>query len=224
MKSSGAALLLALGCWCQSSVSAQIMPAVIEIPNAPVAMRVLVQSPAETATELQAICLFRSSPENVLQGSLAEVNEKLKGLLDRIRKPALFRGDLGETLLIEPPAGSLGARKLLLVGLGDSQTFTPARMDLVGQIVYRVSSDLGIARPCFAPTILDGGVAKFGTGEVAGKVIAGFLRAQAADGVLKEANASGSRPVTGLTYLAGAANANNTRDGIERAIAEASLK
>ena len=216
--------LLTLGCWAEASLFAQTKPAVIDIPNAPVTMRVLVQSPADTVTDLQIICLFRSSPENVLRGSLAEVNAKLNGLLDRIRKPALFRGELGETLLIAPPPGSLGAKKLLLIGLGDSQTFAPARMELVGQIVYRESSDLGVARPFFAPTILDGGFAKFGTGEVAEKVIAGLLRAQASDAVLKEANASGSRPVTGLTYLAGAANANNTRDGIERAIAAASLK
>jgi hypothetical protein len=38
--------------------------------------------PAETTTELQVICLFRSSPENTLHGSLLELNEKLKGLLD----------------------------------------------------------------------------------------------------------------------------------------------
>jgi hypothetical protein len=162
------------------------------------------------------ICLFRSSPVNPLRGSLAETNEKLKGLLDRIRKPELFRGDLGETLLIAPPKDSLGAKKLLIIGLGDSQTFTPQRMQLVGQILYREAGNLGVAHPFFAPTVLDGGVAKFTTGEVAEQAIGGFLRAAAMDKVIREANASASQPVTALTYLAGAANVNNTSEGIEK--------
>ena len=107
------------------------------------------------------ICLFRSSPLNTLHGSLAEMNEKLKGLLDRVRKPDLFRGELGETLLLAPPAGSLGAGKLLIIGLGDSQTFSSKRMQMVGEILYAEAARLGVAHPFFAPTILDGGVSKF---------------------------------------------------------------
>jgi hypothetical protein len=93
----------------------QAKPAEIRIANAPIPTRVLVQSPAETDTELQIICLFRSDPENTFHGSLVETNDKLKGLLDKIRKPTLFRGELGETILIVPPAGSLAARKLLII-------------------------------------------------------------------------------------------------------------
>jgi hypothetical protein len=47
-------------------------------------------------TELQAICLSRSTPSNLLHGSLIEINEKLEGLLDRIRKAEYFRGEPGE--------------------------------------------------------------------------------------------------------------------------------
>jgi len=46
-------------------------------------------------TDLQVICLFRSSPVNTLHGSLSEVNERLHGLLDRVRNPELFRRELG---------------------------------------------------------------------------------------------------------------------------------
>src|ERR1700679_4322661 len=81
-------------------------PAAHALPNAPIPIQVLAQSPADTKTDLQVICLFRSSPLNTLHGSLVETNEKLKGLLDRIRKPDLFRGELGETLLLAPPKDS----------------------------------------------------------------------------------------------------------------------
>jgi len=149
-------------------------PAVVEIPNAPIPMQVLAQSPAETTTDLQVICLFRSSPVNPLHGSLIETNEKLKGLLDRIRTPDLFRGELGETLLIAPPKGSFGAERLLIIGLGDSQTFSPRRMQLVGEILYTEAARLGVAHPFFAPAILDGGVTTFTTGQIAEQVTLGF--------------------------------------------------
>ena len=203
---------------------AQTQPAPIDIPNSPIPVQILAQSPAEAKTDLQVICLFRSSPVNTLHGSLVEANEKLRGLLDRIRNPNLFRGELAETLLLVPPKGSLGARKLLVIGLGDSQTFSPERMQLVGEVVYSEASRLGVAHPFFAPTILDGGVNKFTTGQVSEQVFSGFLRAAAIDKVLKDANGSASSSVAALTFLAGAKNVDGTRVGIEKAISAASLK
>jgi hypothetical protein len=214
------ALLIALFGW----PAAYSQPVSIDIKGAPTQIQVLAQSPAETTTNLQVICLFRSSPVNTLHGSLTEMNEKLKGLLDHIRKPELFRGELGETLLLAPPKDSLAAKKLLIIGLGDSQSFSPQRMQLVGEILYAEASRIGVADLFFAPTILDGGVTKFTTGEIAEQVISGFLRAAATDKILKDANASGSQGVTALTYLAGAKNVSSTREGIEKAIAAAGRK
>ena len=199
--------------------AAQAKPAEFQVSNAPTPPRVLVQSPAETDTELQIICLFESAPENTLHGSLVEINEKLKGLLDKIRKPELFRGELGETILIDPPAGSLAARKLLIIGLGDSENFTPQRMEFVGSIVYRESNRLGIAHPFFAPTILDGGVTKFNTGRVAERFYAGFLRAGRTEKMLKEAGASQGQTLQDLTFLAGPTHAADTQHALERVVA-----
>jgi hypothetical protein len=211
--------LFGLIAWAWSIACAQ--PTSIEIPNSPIPIQILAQSPAETKTDLQVICLFRSSPVNTLHGSLVETNEKLKGLLDQIRKPELFGGELGETLLITPPKGSFGARKLLIIGLGDSKTFAPQRMQLVGEILYTEASRLGVAHPFFAPTILDGGVTTFATGQVAEQVILGFLRAAATDKVLRDANAAAGQAIAMLTFLAGSKNVSNTREGIEKAIAAA---
>jgi Cytosol aminopeptidase family, N-terminal domain len=215
-------LLFALIAW--PGPLAYTQPAVTEIANAPIPIQILAQSPADAKTDLQAICLFRSSPLNILHGSLVETNEKLKGLLDRIRKPELFRGELGETLLLAPPANSMGARKLLVIGLGDSQTFSPQRMQLVGEILYVEASRLGVAHPFFAPTVLDGGVASFTTGQISEQVMLGFLRAAATDKLLRDVNSSAGQSVTALTYLAGAKNVSSTREGIEKAIAAASGK
>jgi hypothetical protein len=195
----------------------QSKPAEIRIANAPIPTRVLVQSPADTDTELQIICLFKSDPENTFHGSLIETNEKLKGLLDKIRKPILFRGELGETILIVPPAGSLAARKLLIIGLGDSETFTPQRLELVGSIAYNESNRLGVAHPFFAPTVLDGGVTKYSTGEASQNFVIGFLRAAHTEQILKAAGASKGQVIQDLAYLAGATHASDTQQGIERA-------
>jgi hypothetical protein len=220
MRSLKSALLFALIAWPRPVAHAH--PPVVEIPNAPIPIEILAQSPAETKTDLQVICLFRSSPLNTLHGSLVETNEKLKGLLDRIRKPELFGGELGETLLLAPPKNSFGAKKLLLIGLGDTQTFSPRQMQLIGEILYSEANRLGVAHPFFAPTILDGGVTNFTTGQVAEQVILGFLRAAATDRVLRDANASAGQSVKALTFLAGPKNVTNTREGIEKAIAAAS--
>jgi hypothetical protein len=203
---------------------AAAQPAPVDVPKSPVPIQILAQSPADTKTELQIICLFRSTPANTLHGSLEETNTKLAGLLDRLRKQDLFRGELGETLLIASPphaleAKRLEAKKLLIIGLGDSESFAPERMQLIGEIVYWEAGRLGVAHPFFAPTILDGGVNKFTTGQVSENVAAGFLRAAATDSVLKAAHASPGPGVSALTYLAGAKNVASTREGIEKAIA-----
>jgi hypothetical protein len=204
----------------KATQAAQKKPMEFQVLHALVATRVLVQSPAETDTELQIICLFASAPENTLHGSLVETNEKLKGILDKLRTPEFFRGEFGETIVLVPRAGSLAARKLLIIGLGDSQTFTPERMEFVGSIVYRESNRLGIAHPFFAPTILDGGVTGFNTGEVAEQFYAGFLRAARTEKMLVENGVSAGPVLQDLTFLAGAAHAADTQQGIERAAAK----
>jgi hypothetical protein len=204
-----------------SAVSAaRTAPTEIRIANGPIPIRVLAQGPADTDTELQVICLFQSEPGNTLHGSLIEINSKLSGLLDRIRTPTLFRGELGETLLITPPLGTLAAKRLLIIGLGDSQTFSVQRMELVGSITYREARRLHVAHPFFAPTLLDGGVTKFATGQTSEQVIRGFFRAAATEKVLSEANASGEGPVEDLTFLAGAKNVPSTQQGIQKAVAD----
>jgi hypothetical protein len=183
------------------------------VPSLPVT--VLKQSPAETRTELQVICLFRSSPENGLHGSLTELDEKLHGLLTQIRQPDRFGGELGETILLTPPAGTLGAKQILVIGLGDSAGFTPERMYLVGKIVLREANRLRVAHPFFAPTVLDGGVTGFNTGDVAAQVVRGLRDAMATDAVLREGHAASAQSVVDITFLAGAAHAADTQKGIE---------
>ncbi len=121
--------------------------------------------------------------------------------------------------MITPSTGTLPTKNLLLIGLGDSETFTPQRMELVGTIAYRESKRLNIRHPYFAPTILDGGVARYKTGEISQAFMTGFLRAVRTEKILVGVGASTIEVVQDLTFLAGAAHATDTKQGIEAALA-----
>jgi len=190
------------------------------IPSA-LPVKVLSQSPADSTTNLQIICLFRSSPQNTLHGSLIEIDDKLHGTLHEIRTPALFSGELGETVLITPPPGTLAAKRLLIVGLGDSQTFTPERMRLVGKVAFIEADRLGVAHPFFAPTILDGGVTGFTTDRVSYQAVLGFLDGLATEQMLQREGAAPVSTVVDFTFLAGLKHAPATRAGVDKALGKA---
>jgi hypothetical protein len=207
------------------SVQAQTRPAttpiaesqVLTVSNASFPVDVLVESPAATKTDLQAICLFQSDPSHTFHGSLMEIDQKLDGLLSQVHKSNLFSGTLGETLLIAPKPGTIPARKLLLIGLGDLESFTPEREQQVGFIFFEEAERLGISHPYFAPTVLDGGKTGTDTGDVARQFLSGFLRAKAIQDLLKTAGIAAGTSPRSLTFLAGPSHAVNTRDGLARA-------
>ncbi len=204
------------------SSPAQTHPAIAEpqtltVSNASFPIDVLVESPAVTKTDLQAICLFQSDPSHTFHGSLMEIDQKLGGLLSQIHKSNLFSGALGETLLIAPEPGTIPARRLLLIGLGDLESFSPDREQQVGFIFFEEAERLGISHPYFAPTVLDGGKSGTDTGDVAQQFLSGFLRAKAIQDLLKHAGVAAGTSPGRLTFLAGPTHAANTRDGLARA-------
>jgi hypothetical protein len=196
-----------------ASLEAQLL----SVPNNSIPVSVLVQSPALTKTDLQAICLFRSDPGNTLNGSLREIDEHLGGLLTQIRKSNLFTGTLGETLLIVPKTGTIPAGRLLLIGLGDREGFSPDREQLIGFTFFEEAERLNIRHPYFAPTVLDGGKTGLDTGEVAQQFLLGFLQAKATHDLLQHAGVSSGTNPQSLTFLAGAAHAQSSRDGLVKA-------
>jgi hypothetical protein len=206
-------------------VQAQTRPAttpiaesqVLTVSNASFPVDVLVESPAATKTDLQAICLFQSDPSHTFHGSLMEIDQKLDGLLSQVHKSNLFSGALGETLLIAPKPGTIPAGRLLLIGLGELESFTPEREQQVGFIFFEEAERLGISHPYFAPTVLDGGKTGTDTGDVAQQFLSGFLHAKASQDLLKNAGVSAGASPRSLTYLAGPKHAADTRDGLARA-------
>ena len=126
----GVVLLLALRANAQTSVAEGTR---LSVPNAALPVDVLVEAPSGAPGELQVICLFASTPENKLQASLAVMDARLNGTLTKLRSQNLFRGTLGETMLITPKPGTIAAKRLLLIGLGDRGAFTPTQEELLAK-------------------------------------------------------------------------------------------
>jgi hypothetical protein len=66
--------------------------------------------------------------------------------------------------------------------------------------------------------VLDGGKAGVDTGDVAQQFLNGFLRAKATQDLLQHAGVSAGSDPHSLTYLAGAARAAGTREGLATAL------
>lgn len=96
-----------------------------------------VQSPSGQQTPLQIVCLFEYTEGDIFNppalpkelNGMVHVDEALYGLITALRKSGKFSGYRYETLLIDPPANTIPANKLLLVGLGNRNNFEPAVME-----------------------------------------------------------------------------------------------
>jgi hypothetical protein len=186
-------------------------------PALPVGTRLSIPNnvlPTEAPGDLQIICLFQSTPENKLLASLASMDQQLGGLLTQVRTDSLFRGDLGETMLLTPKPGVIAAHRLLIIGLGDRTTFTAQREELVGEIAYAESERLGVTAPTFAPTVIDGGFNGTDTGMIGTHFMQGFLRGRVLAAALYAAQIAPAPKVARLIFLAGPAHAVDTQKGI----------
>lgn len=215
------ALLGALAAPAGSSLPAQRPPAPLARPaGLPTGLevRVLSQSPAAVPADLEIICLFRAAaPTNRFAGPLAEIDRRLHGQLDRLHRPGVWPGDLGQTLGLTPQ-GSLPARRLYILGLGDPGALTLERMERIGRLAFTVANGSGAAHPYFAPTSLEGDGGRYGPQEIAAQVVMGFREAWR-DATAAWRDGRG-RPVAvrDLIYLAGPDQARDTRRGIDRAM------
>lgn len=105
----------------------------------------LVEGPATADSQLQVACVFEYTEGDIYNSPPAlpaEVNElvhldqALKGQLFEIRKNIFFSGHIFETFLLTPSVGTLKSDRLLLIGLGDRDSFSPEIMVEIGKKLY----------------------------------------------------------------------------------------
>jgi hypothetical protein len=175
-----ATFIAAAGVLCQSGAWAAdpVKEVAIDAPNK-VTIKVRMEGPYTADVPLQIVCYFKYTPEGVkrMSGSPVELDKHLGGVIGSLRERGEFVGDDLETILITPPQGSIPAKALLLIGLGDETTLSLDKMERVGRVAVREAARLGIKKVAFAPLIRDQGNSKLPTGDVSAAVLRGVLLA-----------------------------------------------
>ena len=183
-----------------------------------------VQSPSAQPTPLQIVCVFEYTEGDIFNSppalprnlnGMVHVDEALHGLITDLRKSGKFMGHAYETLLITPLAGTIPAKKLLLIGLGDRNKFTADLMTDIGRIGMREAIKLGVDSYSHASDLKDAGVDS-PTGPVAQNVVKGALEAYQTELYLQSKNAAPAPKVTKLTLLAGPAFFTASGDAIKQ--------
>jgi hypothetical protein len=193
-----------------------------------VAVEGMVEGPSTEATPLQVACVFEYTEGDIFtsppalpaaSNGMVHLDQALGGLITDIRKSGKFAGHAFETILITPPAGTIPAKKVLLIGLGDRKKFNAELMITVAAVAMREALRLGVSSFAFASDLKDGGVDS-PTSLVAQYEIKGAFDAYRAQAYLKSKHMSTHTPLTKITLLAGGAFFTSAGEGVKKAIAD----
>ena len=122
--------------------------------------------PYMEAADLQIICLFKHKASgDTYQGAAKATDEHLNGILSALRNRGEFVGELGETFLFTPPAGSIPAKHFLVIGLGDEKDLSLDTLRVIGRIAAREAVRLKARHVAWAPVIRDEGNSTIEVGE-----------------------------------------------------------
>lgn len=192
----------------------------------------VVQSPSAQKTPLQIVCVFEYVEGDIFNSppalpkelnGMIHVDEALHGLITDLRKSNKFEGKFLETLLIIPPANSISAKKLLLIGLGNRYDFKPEMMRLVGLTGMREALRLEVESYSHASDLKDAGISS-PTADVAGYVIQGAIEAYRTQMYLKKQNAAEALSITKVSLLTGPAYFEDSKEGVKKIITKLSGK
>ena len=188
-----------------------------------VKVKVRMEGPYTADVPLQVVCYFKYTPEGAkrMSGAPVELDKRLGGVIGALRERGEFVGDQLETILITPPTGSIKAKALLLVGLGDEDALSLNLMEAVGRVSLREAARLGVSKVAFAPLIRDQGNSKLGTGEVGTAVVRGMLLAYDTENRLRKEGLSKEFTLDQWNVEAGPMYFDGTVTGVQRAIEEA---
>ena len=141
-------------------------------------VKVLVQVPQDQEVDLLFLCFFKHKQTgDTVLSTIEKFDERLGGLIASLRNRGEFAGDELETILINPPPGSIKARKLMLIGLGEEDKLSLQTMRRIGTVALREAARLGVKTAAFGAAIRDQGNTKIPTGDVGREVMQGALLA-----------------------------------------------
>jgi hypothetical protein len=184
---------------------------------------VRMEGPYTAEVPLQIVCYFKYTPDGAkrMSGAPVELDKRFGGAIGSLRQRGEFVGDQLETLLIIPPKGTIEAKALLLVGLGDESALSLKLMEAVGKVSVREAARLGISRVAFAPLIRDQGNNKFSTGDVETAVVRGMLLAYDTEKRLQQEGLTKEFSLEQWNVEAGPTYFDETVKGVKEAIDQA---
>ncbi|MCC3214391.1 peptidase M17 [Chryseobacterium sp. X308] len=191
----------------------------------------LVQGPSAAKADLQIACVFEYTEGDIFNppalpkelNGMVHLDEALKGIITEVRKKGQFKGHALETLLINPPKGSLASGKLLLIGLGNRNSFDAGLMKEVGSVAMREALKLQVHTASFASDIKDAGIDS-PTALVAENVVLGAFDAYRAQSYLNTQHLSDKMKLKKLFLLAGPSFFTVAGGGIQEAISKLNTK
>jgi hypothetical protein len=139
---------------------------VFETRHLGVQVSVKMVGPYMEPADLQIICLFKhKAGGDTYQGAAKDTDEKLGGILSALRDRGEFAGELGETILFDPPKGSIPAKRFMVIGLGEEKELSLGSLRLVGRVAAREAVRLKATHVAWAPVIRDQGNSSLDVGE-----------------------------------------------------------
>src|SRR3954452_10043908 len=195
---------------------------VVEGPDK-LAIKVRMEGPYTADTPLQVVCYFKYTAEGARRtsGAPVDLDKHLGGAIASLRERGEFVGDDLETFLIIPPEGSIKAKALLLIGLGDEATLSPEKMERVGKVSYREAKRLGVKRAAFAPLIRDQGSTRIATGDVERMTVRGVLLARDTESRLAKEGLGKGDALDEWAIEAGPQYYDETVEGVRQAVKQA---
>jgi|GEM_PF-849584 len=221
------AVVLALGGFVRSAASADEPQASVKetVVNGPggIALKIRMEGPYTAEVPLQVVSYFRYTADGAkrMVGAPVELDRRLGGVIGSLRERKEFVGDELETLLLTPSTGSIKAKALLLIGLGEEARLSLSTMERVGKVAYREAARLGAQKVAFAPLIRDQGNDRFKTGDVETAFVRGLLLAHDTDRRLQQEGFAKRYELAQWWIEAGPAYFDETVAGVEKAVTEA---
>ena len=188
-----------------------------------IAIKVRMEGPYTADVPLQVVCYFKYTDDGAkrMKGAAVELDKHLNGAISSLRTRDEFAGDQLETMLITPKNGTIKAKTLLLIGLGDESQLSLDVMERVGRIALREAKKLGVGKVAFAPLLRDQGNDNLDVGLVETAVVRGMLLAYDTEQRLQAEGLSNNYALSEWWVEAGPAYFEDTVGGVKEAVRQA---
>lgn len=187
------------------------------------AFKVRMEGPYTANVPLQVVCYFKYSADGAakMKGAPVELDKHLGGVIASLRERGEFVGDSLETVVIECPSGTIKAKRLLLIGLGEEKDLSLELMEKVGRTALRQAAAVGVSKVAFAPLIRDQGNNALPVADVATAVNRGLLLAYDTERRMQKEGLANPFTLSEWWVEAGPSYFDETVNAVNKAVAQA---